>query len=244
MDRVTTGRGDWRTLLAPQREKGEIHKDHMQLHGVIFDMDGTLADTVPLCCAAYRRAFKEHTGREYSDDEIAVHFGSSEEGIIQRVVPERWEACLATYLAAYEQAHASYIDPFPGVGETLRDLRRRGVALAIVTGKGPRSAAISFDRLGLARCFDSVEVGSPVGAIKPLAIRRVLARWNVTPERVAYVGDVPSDIEAAREAGVLPLAAAWAPAADSVTLQALRPVATFVSVEDFLTWIGARVASP
>jgi pyrophosphatase PpaX len=213
----------------------------MKLEGVMFDLDGTLGDTLPVCCAAYRRAFEEFLGRHYTDDEIMALFGPSEEGIIQRLVPDQWQACLQTYLDAYDRAHAPYAKPFPGIETALRLLKQRGVALAIVTGKGPHSAAISLKHLGLASYFDVVETGSAEGAVKPLLIRRVLTKWGVWPHQVAYMGDTAYDIEAAREAGVIPLGAAWAATASAHSLNALAPLATFDSVESFIHWIDRNV---
>jgi HAD superfamily hydrolase (TIGR01549 family) len=215
----------------------------MKLDGVIFDLDGTLGHTLPVCCLAFRRAFRAFLGRDLSDAEITAQFGPSEEGIVQRLVPDRWEACLETYLREYERAHAAHATAFPGIDAALRSLRRRGVRLAIVTGKGPHSAAISLNYLGLAQAFDLVETGSPNGAVKSAAIRRVLRRWGASPDRVAYVGDAVSDIEAARAAGVISLAAAWAPTASVERLKAWEPRAIFESVERFIGWIEANVGA-
>jgi HAD superfamily hydrolase (TIGR01549 family) len=213
----------------------------MKLDGVIFDFDGTLGDTLPVCFAAFRRALESFSGRHYTDEEIAALFGPSEEGMIQRMVPDRWQACLEAYLAAYEEESARRARLFPGIETALRLLKRRGVALAIVTGKGARSAAISLRHLRLAEFFDVVETGSPDGSVKPLAIQRVLAKWGAAPDRVAYVGDVPTDMEAAKEAGVIPLAAGWAATSDADTLSALFPRETFRSVESFIRWIEKNV---
>jgi len=213
----------------------------MKLDGVIFDFDGTLGDTLPVCFAAFRRALEGFSGRYYTDEEIAALFGPSEEGMIQRMVPDRWQACLEAYLAAYEGESARRARLFPGIETALRLLKRRGVALAIVTGKGARSAAISLRHLRLAEFFDVVETGSPDGSVKPLAIQRVLAKWGAAPDRVAYVGDVPTDMEAAKEAGVIPVGAAWAVSSSADDLRALSPLETFRSVESFIRWIEKNV---
>ena len=215
----------------------------MKLDGVIFDLDGTLGDTLPVCFAAFWRALEGFSSRHYTDGEIAALFGPSEEGMIRRMVPDRWQACLETYLAVYEEESARSAWRFPGIEAGLRLLQRRGVALAIVTGKGARSAAISLRHLGLAGFFDIVETGSPDGSVKPLAIHRVLTKWGVPPNRVAYVGDVPTDMEAAREAGVIPLAASWAASADADSLGASLPLETFRDVQSFIAWIEKNVES-
>jgi len=209
----------------------------MRLKGIIFDLDGTLGNTLPVCFAAYRSAFAQFLGRTYTDREITALFGPSEEGIIQKLVPHQWQACLQTYLGIYEQVHARYAVPFPGLEDALRLLRQRGVVLAVVTGKGTHSAAISLRYLDLAGYFDIVETGSASGAIKPRSIRKVLAKWQVPPHEVAYVGDTAYDLKAALEAHVIPLGAAWAATAEVNSLKALAPLAVFDRVEDFMRWI-------
>jgi HAD superfamily hydrolase (TIGR01549 family) len=210
-----------------------------RLRGVIFDLDGTLADTLPVCFAAFRRTFETHLGETFSDREIRAMFGPSEEGILRRRCPEGWPAALETYLREYERAHAALPAPFEGVEDILVDLERLGVRRAIVTGKGAGSAAISTRVLGLARHFDVIETGSGDGGVKPDRIRAVLARWELPAAAVAHVGDAPADIEAARGAGLVALAAAWAPAAEPERLGELVPDALFLTVASFAAWIEA-----
>ena len=209
----------------------------MKLRGVIFDLDGTLADTIPICISAFRDAVKQYTARHYTDQEIVAIFGPSEVGMIQRAVPDRWQDCLATYMGVYDRHHRRCETPFPGVITLLDFLKQRGVPLAIVSGKGANSAAVSLRHLGLAQYFDTVETGSPDGDIKHLSIQKVLAKWGMSPEQVVYIGDAPSDVEAARKAGVAPLGAAWAASSDLERLQASAPVAIFRSAASFAEWI-------
>lgn len=213
----------------------------MKLDGVIFDLDGTLGDTLPVCCAAFRRALHGFSRRHYSDEEIVALFGPSEEGILRRIVPDQWQACLAAYLAAYEEESARSARVFPGIETALRLLQRRGLALAIATGKGARSAAISLRDLRLAGYFAVVETGSPEGGVKPRAIRKILAQWGAAPHQVVYVGDAPADMDAAREAGVIPLGAAWAEGVSAEKLQARSPLETFRSVAGFIAWVETHV---
>ena len=83
-----------------------------------------------------------------------------------------------------------------------------------------------------------VEVGSPAGSIKVESIRRVVTRWTLDASRVAYVGDSPHDVVAAREAGVVSIAAAWADASSIPKLREAEPDALFTSVETLSEWLG------
>ena len=212
----------------------------MPLQGVIFDLDGTVGDTLPVCFVAFREVFQRYLGRDYSDKEIRSMFGPTEEGMIQQAVPSRFEEAFAVYLAAYEKAHHTCSRPFPGIVEVIEELERRGIPRAIVTGKGPHSAAISLRVMGLAESFERVEAGSPGGNIKPDNMRRVIEAWGVDPAHIACVGDAPSDVRSARQVGAIPLAAAWAGTSDYEALEALGPQETFRRVEELLAWVKSN----
>ncbi len=210
----------------------------MPLRGVIFDLDGTVADTLPVCFAAFREVFQDALGRDYTDQEVRAMFGPAEEGILQRLIPNDWERRLEQYLAAYQRLHSLCPEPFPGMRAAIDTLRQRDVRLGIVTGKGPRSAAISLRELGLDGIFEPVQAGSPNGGVKPDAMRRVLDSWGLPPNEVASLGDSRPDIESSRQLGMTSLAAAWATTANFEMLSALAPDAIFQRVEEFHDWIA------
>ena len=215
----------------------------MAIQGVIFDLDGTVSDTLPVCYAGFREVFTTFLGVDYSDREIRAMFGPTEEGIIQRMLPGRWEEGFAAYLAAYERSHSVCPKPFSGIPELLDSLRRHDIPMAIVTGKGPRSAEISLRVMGLTHYFDIVEAGSAERNVKPANMRKVVEAWGLDPKSVLSVGDAPSDIRSAREVGLIPLAAAWAATTDTEKLRALDPAALFDSIPDLHDWIMSRLTA-
>ena len=212
----------------------------MELTGVIWDVDGTLCDTLPLCIAAFRSVYARRLGRDYSDDEIVAGFGATEAGTLRAFLPDDWQAAEEEFTAEYLRLHDDLACVFPGVLETLGELRDRGVRQAVVTGKGPRTAAITLERLGLASYFDRVETGSPERPVKPEKIRVVLAAWNVPPGGVLYVGDTPYDARAAREAGVLAGRATWSATSGGMAAagdeEALRGLPIFNRPKEVLAW--------
>jgi phosphoglycolate phosphatase-like HAD superfamily hydrolase len=213
----------------------------MALRGVIFDLDGTLGDTLPVCLGAFRQVFHQYLGREFSDAEIGALFGPTEEGILQSLVPVEWHAALQAYLAAYARLHPERGAPIPGISDLVQWLNDQGVAAAVVTAKGPVITSISLGALGLAHLFDIVETGSPSGAVKPEAISRVLSRWGFAPGQVCYVGDAASDVRAARQAGVRSVGAAWAPGTPLEPLRAAGPDEVFETVAAFAEWLTSVV---
>ncbi len=208
----------------------------MKRHGFIFDLDGTLLDTIPVCYIAFHKVFQKYLGREYSDKEIAALFGPSEEGIFKKLLPHCWLDALDDYLSEYEKAVRKNA-PFPGIIEALQLLKNKQYHLAIVSGKGPQSMEISLEASGLMDYFEHVITGSEQGARKPDHLRQVLRLWNMIPEEVAYIGDTAYDVQAAKEVGLLSLGALWAPTAEVEKVQKARPFKAFQDVAVLIQWI-------
>ncbi|QNL51655.1 HAD family hydrolase [Olivibacter sp. SDN3] len=205
---------------------------------VIFDLDGTIANTLPLCIQAFRHSIEPLIGKSISDQEIIATFGPSEEGTISALAPDHYEQGVQNYLRNYETLHHICPTPFEGIPEILRDLKNNKVMLALVTGKGALSANISLKLFDLLHFFDVIETGSPDGPRKVEGIQTVLKHTPDTKkDQVIYIGDAPSDILACREVGIPIVAAAWAETAEPDKLRALNPDYMFFEVSDFHQWL-------
>lgn len=121
----------------------------MVIKGVIFDLDGTLTDTLAVCVAAFGRALAPLAGRAIGEDEIVATFGPSEEGTVMALAPGRFDEGLAAYLKYYGELLDGCPGVFAGTREILEELRSSGVRLGLVTGKGPLSTEITMKRYGL-----------------------------------------------------------------------------------------------
>lgn len=123
----------------------------------IFDFDGTLADTIPLCREAFRRAIRKLDGRILTDEEIERQFGPDDLGVIQKLIPgkpELHERGRELFIHYYRKLHADLAPaPFPGTAELLSTLRNLGIRLAMVTGKRLESAEISLQFFHLSEFF-------------------------------------------------------------------------------------------
>jgi HAD superfamily hydrolase (TIGR01549 family) len=215
-----------------------------KIKGVIFDLDGTLANTLPLCIQAFRQSVEPLTLRPLSDADIIATFGPSEEGTIMTLVPDHYEKGIVNYLNFYEALHDMCPDPFPDIRDLLDLLRDKGVRIAMVTGKGRHSTDLSLKQFGLTAYFEMIETGSPTGPRKAEGIRQVLARWSgLDKEEIIYVGDAPSDVTASREAGIAVVGAGWAPTAEPAALLALRPDELFYTVRDLADWLLPKTGS-
>lgn len=210
----------------------------MQIEGAIFDLDGTIINTLPIVLEAFRKSITRFVDREYSDEEITAFFGPTEAGVIRQLIPDRWQEGLAIYLNEYESLYTkNHIGSFPGIEDALSLLKSRGVRTAIVTGKGASSTAFSLKQAGIDGFFDLVLTGSSYGPVKPRQIQEVVTRWMIDPKVAFYLGDSPCDVQDARQGGVVPLGAAWADISTRDRLIAQNPLAVFDTPEEFGQWI-------
>ena len=212
------------------------------LKAVLFDFDGTIGNTLPLCIAAFQKAITPLAGRSFSEREIIATFGPSEEGTIRALIPQFYEQGVERYLHYYRELHSMCPAPFPGIPELLADLKKWGAIVALVTGKGACSCRISLDRYGIAKNFDAVETGSPDGPVKPEGIRAVLEKFRLAPSEALYVGDTASDIVSSRNAGIPVAAAAWAQTAELSELRRNRPDLLFTTVAELHAYLQKQLA--
>jgi len=209
----------------------------MTIRGLIFDLDGTLADTVPVCIQAFQQTIQHFRGSRPAPAEIVALFGVNEEGILERSIPGRLKESLPYYLSVYEDIHQQCLKPFDGVERIFDTLQQKNIPAAIVTGKGYYSTVISLRILGLDRFVQRFETGFHDRGDKPHSIRNVLRSWACPPGQAAYVGDAVSDMRAAQEAGVLPLGAAWAESSELIHLAVPASYQVFFDIPSFEDWV-------
>jgi HAD superfamily hydrolase (TIGR01509 family) len=181
------------------------------VRAIIFDLDGTLADTFAMIVAAWNHAVGPHTGRTYSEAEVIARFGIPDSQMIRRELPgDAGELAVEVYHTYYAANHGG-VKTFDGIDDLLAELRRRRVPLGVMTGKGRRTATITLEALGLADTFAAVVTGDDVKRQKPQPDGPLEAarRLGVEPAACAFVGDSPADVGAGKAAGMLMVAAGW-----------------------------------
>lgn len=182
---------------------------------VLFDLDGTLIDSVELILSSYRHTLQRHRGMVPPDEVWLEGLGTPLWEQFRHFTddPAEVEAMVATYRAHNLEHHDAMVRTFPGVREAVDTLRSRGVALGVVTSK-LRSGTLrglahcGFDgRFEVLVCADDVTRPKP----HPEPVERALALLGATPGTTLFVGDSPHDLAAGRAAGVLTGAALWGP---------------------------------
>ena len=185
------------------------------VQAVLFDLDGTLADSAPDLVAALATLCAE-IGRA-EPDPVAVSRVVSAGGraILRCGLPgideAQVEALLPRYLDLYAARGNASTRLYDGIDEVLRDLEGQGIAWGIVTNKVAWLAAPVVEKLGLARRCGALVAGDTLARRKPDPdpVLHACALLEVDPARTLFVGDDLRDIEAGRAAGTRTIAAAW-----------------------------------
>jgi pyrophosphatase PpaX len=187
----------------------------MKYKGIIFDFDGTIADTLPLCFYSFQEIFKRYDQRNLSSEEIVQMFGPSEAGIIRQNLnnADFIERAIQDYYFHYEQAHDNYVRFELDMANLLSELMQEGYKLGIYTGKGRRSFDISMSKLQLHQFFDITITGDDVVKPKPdpEGVIKALEIMKLECTEILFVGDSNADIESGNRAGVNTIAVTWFP---------------------------------
>jgi len=203
-------------------------------------MDGTIADTFTLCTTSLRSTVEALTDTTKTNDEISAQFGLSEEGILNELVPGKAAEGLEIYHRFYEKLHpALCAKPVDGIIDLIMKIKKLGINVALVTGKGDRALAITLRLFGMEDTFEPIETGKPNNICKADGITSVLGKLNLQPEEAVYIGDTAGDIAGSRKAGVQILSAAWAESADIAELEKNNLGSVFYSVEEMASFLDS-----
>jgi phosphoglycolate phosphatase len=189
----------------------------MQNTAVLFDLDGTLLDTLADLADAMnhvllRRGFAVHSPEAYK-----TFIGDGVEILVRRVLPPACDdpavqaECAAEMRDEYGKRWADKTRPYPGVAGLLDALSARGVSMAVLSNKPHEFTVLCVERLLGRWRFAAVRGAEPGQARKPdpagaLAIAAQLGR---APREVVYLGDTNTDMQTARAAGMFPVGALW-----------------------------------
>jgi phosphoglycolate phosphatase len=206
-----------------------------------FDLDGTIADTIPLCIESFRKATAPYAEHVLSDYEIIKLFGMNEIGMIKSVTGDSWELALKDFYNYYESMHQMCIEPFQGIRELIEELDKRNIWVTMITGKGSKSCNITINKLQMNHCFCECITGSEKGSNKSEGIAFLLEKYKLQSDEFVYIGDAVSDVNACKNAGVQCLSAAWAKSADVNALNANNLEKVFTNVYEIREYIKERI---
>jgi phosphoglycolate phosphatase len=177
---------------------------------LVFDLDGTLVDSVPDLADALNAVLRERGHASLSPGEVAPMVGDGVPALVARAFAARGgtaaeaAASLPRYVALYEANATNRTRPYPGVRETLVELRRRGYRCAVCTNKPQHATMTVLSGLGLAALFDGVAGGDryPVKKPAPDHLLGLIRELAGTPQRAVMIGDSENDAAVAHAAAV------------------------------------------
>lgn len=187
----------------------------MSYQTAVFDLDGTLLDTLEDLYLATNQALALHGLPLRSRDEVRLFVGNGVEMLIRRAVPadtdeETAFAVLADFKIAYAAICEDHTKPYDGILDMLTALRERGIRVAVVSNK--------FDAATKKLCekyfgeLVEVAIGEQAGVRKkpaPDTVYEALKELGVTAEGAVYIGDSDVDIQTAKNCGMPCISVTW-----------------------------------
>jgi phosphoglycolate phosphatase len=191
-----------------------------RIKAVIFDLDGTLLDTIEDITDASNRVYEPRGLGTFSYDEMKTLVGDGAEELIRRVYAWRGRPAppetvvaeiLNDYRREYQDCWHVHSRPYPGIPELLAELARRGVRTAVLSNKAQMFTAAMAEKLLAAHRFDVVRGARPGVPLKPdpAPALAIAAELGLAPAACAFVGDTNVDMATACAAGMLAAGALW-----------------------------------
>jgi pyrophosphatase PpaX len=186
-----------------------------ELTTALFDLDGTLIDSIRLILDSYHHTLSRHNLPARTDEEwlrgvgtpLHVQFSAWQES------PEILEAMIATYRAFNLEHHDRMVTIYPGVLDAVREIKAAGVQTGLVTSKNRHGAMKGLRLVGLEALMDVLVCADEVANPKPHPepVEKAVALLGAEPATTVYIGDSIHDMQSGRAAGVRTAAALWGP---------------------------------
>lgn len=189
----------------------------MTYRAVLFDLDGTLLDSLQDLASSCNRALQRHGYPTHPVDPYRYFVGDGVEMLVRRAMPasavsdERVAELLRDFRADYLERWTENTRPYPGVPELLDALAERGLRLCVLSNKSDDLTRLFVARL-LPRERFEVVLGATAELPKkpaPEAPLHIAARMSVPPSEFLYLGDTATDMRTAVAAGMYPVGVLW-----------------------------------
>ena len=182
---------------------------------LVFDLDGTLLDTLPDLVVLTNAALNEQGFPSRTTDEVHSFVGNGARALMYQAVPadappEQAEAAMRRWMELYPVIGNKLTKPYPHMEETLAELSRRGIGLGVLSNKFDQGVHDVIDAY-LPNLF-AVQYGERADIPRkpdPTGLLRSIAELGSVPDRTAYVGDSPGDVAVSRNAGTFAVGVAW-----------------------------------
>ena len=186
-----------------------------KMKAIIFDLDGTLLDTLQDLHAAVNFALHSHGMPERTIDEVRQFVGNGVRRLMELAVPEgeknpEFEAAFADFKAYYAEHNIDFTKPYDGILDTLKALKEKGFRMAIVSNK-LEEATEALRQHFFADYIETAVGDAPERLRKPApdGVFEAMHRLGVTKEECVYVGDSDVDYRTAINAGLPCISVLW-----------------------------------
>ena len=190
--------------------------EKMEIRSVIFDMDGTLLDTLDIISRTNNRILEKHGFKTHTIEEYTGFVGDGMRMLMRRALPEGTSedvisSLLPEVLDLYHEEGVGTIPPFPGIRETLSGLVERGVKISILTNKEHKYALLNAETILGEFKFDAILGERPGKPLKPApdGIFEIAEITKVPLSETVYAGDMKADILTAKNAGIASVGCLW-----------------------------------
>ena len=185
----------------------------MKYQAIVFDLDGTLLDTIEDLGEAVNHALRKRNLPLHTLEEYRTMVGNGVRKLVERALPDNrlLDDCLADFMSYYESHIDVHTKPYAGMPELLQDLSAQGVALAVASNKFQSGAEYLVKKLFPGIPFIAIlgnQEGFPLKP-DPAIVETVLEKAGVAKSKAALVGDSATDMKTAANAGVPGIAVAW-----------------------------------
>ena len=214
---------------------------------VIFDLDGTLLNTIADLAAATNQALQHNGYPTHPEEAYRFFVGNGINKLFERALPEgeRTEENVlkirSRFVPYYDAHNADLSRPYPGISELLRTLQQQGVLIAVASNKYQ-----SATRKLIAHYFPEINFVEVLGQREgipakpdPSIVNDILAVTEVKKEEVLYVGDSNVDMQTAHNAGVTAIGVAWG-FRPRTELEALHPAHIIERAEELIALLSEK----
>lgn len=208
---------------------------------VLFDLDGTLIDTVELIVRSFQHATTQHLGTALDRDAVVATIGRPLLECLEEIAPGKGADLYATYREYNLTQHDTLARPIDGTSAVLSALWNRGYRLGLVTSKSRRGAEQAIKYCDLAHLLEVIVCLEDTVRHKPAPDPLLLAveRLGLRPDQAWYVGDSVFDVGSAQAAGMPVVAVLWG-AGTEHDLAAMRPRYILHDPAELLALLPAR----
>ena len=187
----------------------------MKSQACIFDLDGTLLDTLQDLANSVNIALEDFGQPVRTVEEVRAFVGNGVRKLMQRAVPEGTDEYLGEriyerFLEVYDREKNHYTKPYDGILELIALLKARGIACAVLSNKNDDAVA-ALCEAHFPNCFEFTQGMRPGVAPKPApdALFALCTRMGINPEDAVYIGDSEVDVKTAQAAGMRLVAVTW-----------------------------------